>query len=194
MPAESSCVEQERNPDAAVSEHGRYAYDNNDMQLEALPCRPAHPGVPRRHQSLPRTDGRSASARICRRPVRRAPHARHRAARLLPRRSQRRPPRAPHATKSGKSSPARTCSVPSPTPRRRRAASSSALWRSASPANSARPDSNASAALIAPKKPRQAPACGAFPFRRFRFFLTPTPGRTSPKRRRRPRASLRTRA
>lgn len=98
------------------------------------------------------------------------------------------------ATKSGKSSPARTCSVPSPTPRRRRAASSSALWRSASPANSARPDSNASAALIAPKKPRQAPACGAFPFRRFRFFLTPTPGRTSPKRRRRPRASLRTRA
>lgn len=98
------------------------------------------------------------------------------------------------ATKSGKSSPARTCSVPSPTPRRRRAASSSALWRRASPANSARPDSNASAALIAPKKPRQAPACGAFPFRRFRFFLTPTPGRTSPKRRRRPRASLRTRA
>lgn len=98
------------------------------------------------------------------------------------------------ATKSGKSSPARTCSVPSPTPRRRRAASSSALWRSASPANSARPDSNASAALIAQKKPRQAPACGAFPFRRFRFFLTPTPGRTSPKRRRRPRASLRTRA
>lgn len=88
----------------------------------------------------------------------------------------------------------RTCSVPSPTPRRRRAASSSALWRRASPANSARPDSNASAALIAPKKPRQAPACGAFPFRRFRFFLTPTPGRTSPKRRRRPRASLRTRA
>lgn len=86
------------------------------------------------------------------------------------------------------------CSVPSPTPRRRRAASSSALWRRASPANSARPDSNASAALIAPKKPRQAPACGAFPFRRFRFFLTPTPGRTSPKRRRRPRASLRTRA
>ena len=58
----------------------------------------------------------------------------------------------------------------------------------------AQPDSNASAALIAPKKPRQAPACGAFPFRRFRFFLTPTPGRTSPKRRRRPRASLRTRA
>lgn len=98
------------------------------------------------------------------------------------------------ATKSGKSSPARTCSVPSPTPRRRRAASSSALWRRASPANSARPDSNASAALIAPKKPRQAPACEAFPFRRFRFFLTPTPGRTSPKRRRRPRASLRTRA
>lgn len=30
------------------------------------------------------------------------------------------------ATKSGRSSPARTCSVPSPTPRRRRAASSSA--------------------------------------------------------------------
>lgn len=31
MPAEAFCVEQERNPDAAVSEHGRYAYDNNDM-------------------------------------------------------------------------------------------------------------------------------------------------------------------
>ena len=45
-------------------------------------------------------------------------------------------------------------------------------------------------------RPKKAPpgACGAFPFRRFRFFLTPTPGKTSPKRRRRPRASLRTRA